>query len=143
MTPAPPKLALALLNRFGPDDEALAGDLAEEFAAGRSRLWFWKQTLLAVFDASFRGEHEIRPLRLVEDESPLGSIGARSAARPQRWKPVNITASPIAGVGGLGLVTLGALVTLVAPQVWWIVACGMAAGVALGVGRVLTARRRR
>lgn len=44
----PPALATLLLDRLGPRDESLAGDLHEEYAAGRSRRWFWRQALGAV-----------------------------------------------------------------------------------------------
>jgi hypothetical protein len=45
---APPRLAVALLERLAPRNEALAGDLAEEFRLGRSRTWYWRQVLAAV-----------------------------------------------------------------------------------------------
>jgi len=45
-----PPLAVALLRRFGGRySESLAGDLLEEFAAGRSILWCWQQAAGAVF----------------------------------------------------------------------------------------------
>ena len=44
----PPRLALALLQRFVPDDEPLSGDLVEEFQLRRSRTWFWWQVLTAI-----------------------------------------------------------------------------------------------
>ena len=40
-----PALATTLLLRLGPGDESFAGDLAEEYAAGRSRAWYWRQVL--------------------------------------------------------------------------------------------------
>jgi hypothetical protein len=43
----PPRLASFLLNRIS-DNAPLAGDLEEEFAAGRSRAWYWRQVLLAL-----------------------------------------------------------------------------------------------
>jgi hypothetical protein len=46
-TSQPPRLALALLERCVPDNEALIGDLVEAFAI-RSNLWFWRQALFAV-----------------------------------------------------------------------------------------------
>jgi len=39
----PPRLATALLRRFGPHNEALAGDLREAYLAGKSTLWYWRQ----------------------------------------------------------------------------------------------------
>ena len=46
-TRKPPKLATALLRMFGADS-ALAGDLAEGYALGKSRWWLWRQTLAAM-----------------------------------------------------------------------------------------------
>jgi hypothetical protein len=37
-----------LLLRFGPREEFLAGDLAERYARGKSRAWYWRQVLGAV-----------------------------------------------------------------------------------------------
>ena len=47
----PPKLAAAVLKRLGPGNDALAGDVLEQFREGRSRLWLWRQ----VFGAVLRG----------------------------------------------------------------------------------------
>ena len=45
-----PPLALALLRHFGGRySESLEGDLLEEFAAGRSAFWCWRQTAGALF----------------------------------------------------------------------------------------------
>ena len=40
-----PRLATILLERLGPDPETLVGDLAEEYIAGRSAAWYWRQVL--------------------------------------------------------------------------------------------------
>jgi hypothetical protein len=55
MTPAkPPSLATWLLHRLtpGPHNEALAGDLLEEFRAGRPAAWYWRQ-IVAVIAIAF------------------------------------------------------------------------------------------
>jgi hypothetical protein len=48
MTPRhPPRLAVLLLKRFAAN-EPLAGDLHEEYLAGRSSIWYWRQVIAAV-----------------------------------------------------------------------------------------------
>ena len=46
----PPALALWLLERLGSGTtrEAVAGDLVEQFTAGRSGWWFWCQVVVAI-----------------------------------------------------------------------------------------------
>jgi hypothetical protein len=50
----PPALATWLFERLasGPHREALAGDLVEQYAMGRSRAWYWRQTLSAIIVSS-------------------------------------------------------------------------------------------
>jgi len=52
---APPRLANWLLERFGTTSRlhSLLGDLAEEYANGRSRGWYWRQALGTVALDSF------------------------------------------------------------------------------------------
>src|SRR5262245_21207105 len=46
----PPRVATWFLAVFGcsPDNDAILGDLAEGYRAGRSRTWYWWQTLVAI-----------------------------------------------------------------------------------------------
>lgn len=44
----PPLLARMLLDWLAPGNDALRGDLDEEFAAGRSRRWYWRQVASAL-----------------------------------------------------------------------------------------------
>ena len=44
----PPRLGMVVLQRLGPQNDALAGDLAEEYRAGRSLAWYWWQVLASV-----------------------------------------------------------------------------------------------
>jgi hypothetical protein len=54
--PNPPKLATWLLQRLGAGrhSESLAGDLIEQYAEGRGRLWYWRQVAVALVLARAR-----------------------------------------------------------------------------------------
>lgn len=132
MTPnrRPPRLALALLERYGPDNEFLTGDLIEEFSIRQSRPWLWWQVLAAIA-IGWRERHvEIRPLRLV-DRQPVDAI-MRARQLFARRRDVNLSASPVSGVGGIGLVVLAFLVTIVAPGIWWMLLISVCAGILMG-----------
>ena len=60
-TAHPPRLALWILERFGPDDEGLTWDLVEELDRGRSHAWLWRQVIGAVAMAPRRRSRVIRP----------------------------------------------------------------------------------
>jgi hypothetical protein len=125
----PPRLAFWLLDTFV-DDDALAGDLQEEFAVRRSRWWLWRQVIVSLVLAARRTPREIRPLRLVERESELANVPVFSR------RDVNITGSPIYGIGGLGLAILGALVSIVSPATWILALGAVIGGVLLGLVRI-------
>jgi hypothetical protein len=59
-----PVVATALLQRLGPTDVSFVGDLVEEYGAGRSRAWYWRQVLSAIVLGSVRHVHR-HPLRAV------------------------------------------------------------------------------
>lgn len=63
----PPAAPTWLLNHFdcGPRNDALIGDLLEEYARGRSRAWYWRQVLAAIAVNFGRAlyEHPVLALR--------------------------------------------------------------------------------
>jgi hypothetical protein len=134
-------LAVALLTRFVPDNEPLVGDLIEEFEVRRSHLWFWRQAVLAILIGRRQRDDEVRPLRLVENPSAFAAP-KRESNSTALLKPINLAASPIRDVGGLGLIALGVLITVIAPAAWWLVAFALVGGVALGVVLLVVSRRR-
>jgi hypothetical protein len=134
----PPRLALALLERLVPDGAFLAGDLTEEYQRRPSRCRLWWEVLGAIAIAWRQRPDEIRPLRLV-DLQP-GDAVERTRRIGLRFEPVNVAASPLNGIGGLGIATLALVTTLVTPAAWWLFLGAVLAGVVLGI--VMIARRR-
>jgi hypothetical protein len=126
-----PRLAIALLERFVPDSDPLAGDLIEEFERRQSSRWLWWQVLAAVATASLKRSAEIRPLQLV-DLQPADAV-ERSRRIARHFRPVNLSASPLSGVGGLGLVLLAFHATVAVPGLWWVLLGSTLAGIGMGV----------
>lgn len=126
----PPRLALALLQRAAGDNEALVGDVLEQFAARPSRLWFWRQALLAVVVSLRRRDVDKRPLHLVDD-----AWGRAADEKPARIQPkrINLSASPLPDVGGLGLLILVVIVTMARPEAWWMLLSAVLGGTVVGV----------
>jgi hypothetical protein len=133
----PPRVAVALLHRFVPDNEPLVGDLLEGFAVRQSRLWFWRQVLLAIVIRSFQQRDEECPLGLAEHSSFIPTERRRNV-EPRR---INMTASPLPDVGGLGLVALGVLVAVVRPDAWGMFLLAILGGVAFGLTMAIIRRR--
>jgi hypothetical protein len=129
-------LAHWLLCRLAPRNEPLAGDLVEQYRAGRSVVWLWSQLLYAIAMGSFRQPRVPVALNL----TPIDPIVAEwLASRKLRPRRVNLS-SPVEGVGGLGLMMMGLLLSTVVPEVWWFVIGGIVCGLALGL--TLAYRRR-
>ena len=126
-----PRFALALLERFVPDSEALAGDLVEEFECRPSIAWLWYQVLAAILTNLLGSSRTIRPLRLVDVQPP--DAVERSDQMHQRDRAISLSASPIPGVGGLGIVSLIMFVAHLVPDAWWLLIVPVAAGLLLGV----------
>lgn len=63
----PPAAATWLLNKFGCTNDALKGDLVEEYGQGRSIAWYWRQVLIAIavgFSTEIRA-HKLLALRAI------------------------------------------------------------------------------
>ena len=108
-----PSVAVALLQLFC-RDEALAGDILEEFEARRSRVWLWRQVGVAVIFCL-----------------PYGMVRFE---RRTRKMPMPI--------GGLGFVAVVALITIVAPGAWWLVGVGAVGGLGVAGLLVMATRHR-
>ena len=126
-----PRLPLALLEHLVADSGPLAGDLIEEFERRQSRIWLWWQVLAAIASAWLEQPSEVRPLHLV-DLQPADAV-ERSRRLNGRTRAVNLSASPLPGIGGIGLVILAFLVTMVAPAAWWALLASTLAGVLVAI----------
>ena len=135
----PPRLAIALLRRAFDPDEPLVGDLLEGFARNHSRLWFWRQTLSALAFRTRRVRDEEHPLGLAP---PAHFIGDTAVTTPRPMRSIDLTASPLMHVGGLGLVIFVTLTAVVSPQAWWMFVPAIAGGVVIGVLMVIARRPR-
>ena len=137
-TRQPPRYALALLERLVPGSASLAGDLIEQYELQPSRWRVWREVLSAIAQTWFERSDEIRPLRLVDLQPHDAIQRTQRLARPAR--PVNITASPLEGIGGATFAVLVLLMTALMPAMWWLFATSIVAGIGLGV--LLIARHR-
>jgi len=129
-------LALWLLGHLAHRNEPLAGDLLEQFRSRRSALWLWSQLLCAIAIGSFRQPRVPVALNLTPIDPVVAEWLISRRLTPRR---VNLS-SPVEGVGGLGMMIMGLLLSSVVPDVWWFVVGGIVCGLALGI--TLAFRRR-
>jgi hypothetical protein len=115
------------------DNEALAGDVLEEFEFRQSRVWLWRQVIVAVGCAVFGRRDPSRPLKL--SSGPL--VSEPVAGLETGGHVINLTASPLHGAGGLSIATFALLMTAVVPGVWWILLATAATGAVIGVAIAL------
>ena len=140
---APPRLAVYLLRQRLSHNEPLVGDLLEEFNRRQSRLWLWWQVIAAIVVSAFRHSDEIRPLHLVDERiTPLIPRPSSLLRRINANGGVVLTASPIRGIGGIGVAALLLLMTAVQPAAWSFALISLAAGLLFGVGRIFYTHRR-
>jgi hypothetical protein len=135
-TRQPPRVALWLLSRILPDGDPLIGDLVEEFGRRGSRLWFWRQTAGAVLARRERNRLPVAPLGLADE--PIDGL----TTVDRHVRTVNLTASPIYGIGGLGLVALATLVSVMSPASWLVALMIVLTGLVLGGGLAYARGRR-
>ena len=129
-------LALWLLGRVAHRNEPLAGDLVEQFRGGRSVAWLWFQVVYGIATGSFRQPQVPAALNLTQLDPVVLEWLVTRKLPPRR---VNLS-SPVEGVGGLGMMLLGLLLSTVVPDVWYFVMGGIFCGV--GLGLTLAYRRR-
>ena len=129
-------LAIWLLNHLAHRNEPLAGDLLEQYRVRQSALWLWSQLVLAIALGSFRQSRTPAALNLTQlDPIVLEWLVDR------KLTPRRVTmGSPVEGVGGLGMMLIGFLLSTVVPDVWYFVMGGIVCGV--GLGLTLAYRRR-
>jgi hypothetical protein len=60
-----------------------------------------------------------------------------------RHARINISAIPVAGIGGLGMIFVAVVIAITMPLVRWVVLSGAVAGTLLGGALILIRRRRR
>ena len=60
-----------------------------------------------------------------------------------RHARINISAIPVAGIGGLGMIAIAAVIAITMPLVRWVVLSGAVAGTLLGGALILFRRRHR
>ena len=129
-------LALWLLNHLAHRNEPLAGDLHEQFRVSGSVLWLWSQLLQAIALGSFRQANTPAALNLSQLDPVVLEWLVSSKLPPRRVT----MGSPGQGVGGLGMMLIGFLLSTVVPDVWYFVMGGIVGGV--GLGLTLAYRRR-
>lgn len=130
------RLALWLLAHLAPRNEPLAGDLVEQFRVRRSVLWLWSQLIVAIVMGSFRQSRGPVALNLTPIDPIVAEWLVSRRLTPRR---VNL-GGPVEGVGGLGLMMIGFLLSTVVPDVWWFVMGGIVCGLALGLTLAYTRR---
>jgi hypothetical protein len=133
-TPTLPRFAHTLIGKLALDNEALAGDLVEEFRRRQSRVWLWRQLIAALAMQALYAPHPPVGLNL----TPTDPVVAEwlMSKRLYKRKTINLTGSGVEGIGGLTMVMLGVMMSTVVPAIWWFVFGGIVAGIAVGLAMV-------
>lgn len=132
------RLAIWILEHAAPANEPLVGDLVEESRTRPLRVALWREVLHAVVHRSTHPDAEAGPLRLSEAPSHVTTQMCK-ASQPQR--PISLSGGPVPGIGGLSVIALAFLVTVVSPHIWWLLGGSIVGGCVVGI--VLKTMRRR
>ena len=126
--------ARVVLRLLAACNEPLSGDLLEAFRAALGGM---------ALGSAAAG---LSPRLISERQAPVAlnltsidPVVAEWLMSKVAGAPINLSA-PGEGIGGLGLMALGLLLTSVVPDVWWFVVGGIVGGFALGM--TLAYRRR-
>lgn len=130
----PSSLTRSILRFVESGNEALAGDLAEEWRAGRSRRWLWSQLARAVVATALQNRASAATARRA---MAIGSGPADDRFRLIDPATMNLRGMRVAGVGGGGLLGVVMLITIVMPQAWFVVVAGMAGGALIALTTIV------
>ena len=92
----PPKGAAWLLNRFGcsPNNDVVIGDLYERYRHGRSRMWYWRQTLTAIAIGLFREVRRDKARTLVAIATGWIMLGVYQLIRSRLLRVISFELNP-------------------------------------------------
>lgn len=136
----PSSLVRSLLRFVETRNEALAGDLAEEWREGRSRQWRWWQLARAV--AAVTCQRRLRRPAVVPLARTAPLVLPDDSSGPIDRTAMSLRGTGVRGVGGGGLLGVVFVITIVVPQAWFLVLSGIAGGVVVGITMVLRRRDR-
>jgi hypothetical protein len=113
----PPKVATWLLMQFGcsPNNDAVIGDLAEQYQEGQTSYWYWKQTFDAIVRSLFSsiGGHKWLTIRAIAVGWLMLAVFDIFRLVLLRGHPFALSVHPV-----LQLIASLATVTLVAASGW-------------------------
>ena len=128
-SPLPVRIAVRLLDLLGPEDEALAGDILEQYGAGRSWRWLHGQVLMAL---AYRAARRLR--------GDAWAGGPDAVVAVTMLGLLSFYAVFLVNLAVWGVLQLSPPLAALAPPLPWWLHAGMSLAVAvvagLGIGRV-------
>ena len=108
----PPAVAAWLLNQFvgGAGKESLLGDLFEEYQAGRTTGWYWRETVVALLISMRRGARRLGSYRRAQfilqiirwSLAALVALGVGGGALTWASTAVRTTGLPVCSSSSVG-----------------------------------------